>query len=518
MQYLTPVNTRASHGFSLPFLVPIFGGSLGLLVFVAGMLAVAFGFLTHLESLPLQNWDETRNAQNVQSMLTTGDWWVIRMDGNPDLWNTKPPLLLWLQALFSKLLGPGLLALRLPSAFFAFALAWWMPWFTYRRLASVWMGWLAALMLVVSTGFNGFHVSRTGDFDAPLIACMIWSSAQWWLWCEDPRGHGSNKHLFGFVIASLFGFLFKGVAAFLFVPGWLIWAFLNKVSRVGFAKPQVWYAALCLLGVPLLYYAWKELVQPGYVEAVLQNEWLGRYSHVIEGHTGNFWFYWDWLFGSSAFPFSAILFPILLVLAFYKNRSQNAFAWFVWVVLSAYFLVISMGATKLFWYGAPLIPLLCLATAISLFGFCQEIQSRILVSFPLAFPFLAIVLLWFFWLPLWQKTLVRALDPYKGYGLQEQDQILNNLRWYQGRTDCDTIYIPHYGYVEGARWYNWVYEQRGGPKLYIKSFADANPGEVWAIPRVWVDSFALQWHWQQNRYLPVGDEVTLIYPFDSSHP
>jgi 4-amino-4-deoxy-L-arabinose transferase-like glycosyltransferase len=487
-------------------------------IFIAGMGFVAYGFCTHLEALPLQNWDETRNAQNVQNILSTGDWWVIRKDGEPDFWNTKPPLLLWIQAALSMLLGPGLLALRLPSALFSFFLASWLPLVSFKRLGSVWPGWFAALLLVVANGFNGFHVSRTGDFDAPVIACMVWSAAQWWIWVCNPTDGSGNRYLKRFVLGMTLAFLFKGVVAFMFAPGMLIWMLMRSSSRKALGQKPVWIAAFSLLMVAFAYYLLRELAQPGYVAAVWDNEWFGRYGHAIEGHREGFWFYWDWLFVHGYFPLAIMIFPAILFIKFYTKENQRSFAFFVFLIAAQYFIIISWGETKLFWYAAPIIPLLCFVAALSWVSFWDVIQGKTFPSLPDSLPLLAIFAFWLVWQPLGQKTVQLALDPIRGYGLMHHDEILNNLRWYQGRKDCKTVFIPHYGYVEGAKWYNWVYERRGGPKLMIKSFSDAKAGEVWAIPRVWADSFSLRWHWQFNRYLPQGEEVLLLSPTDTLIP
>lgn len=512
MKTTTPLLSQPSR------LNSIFGGPLGTVLFVAGMACVGYGFLTHLESLPLQNWDETRNAQNVQNILTSGDWWVIRIDGKPDMWNTKPPLLLCIQAALSMFLGPGLLALRLPSALFSFLLASWLPLFTHKRLGSVWSGWLAALLLVVASGFNGFHVSRTGDFDAPLIACLVWSSAQWWLWCSNSNDAYGNRYLKRFVLGMVLAFFFKGIVAFMFAPALLIWALLHPSSRKALGQRPVWLASLCLLMVAVSYYVLRNLAQPGYVAAVSKNEWFGRYGHAIENHKEDFWFYWNWLFERGSFSLSQLVLPAILFVSFYSEKKEKSFGFFLLLIAVQYFLVISWGETKLFWYAAPLIPLLCIMVGLSWMFFWKEIQRNSFAVLPPGIPLLAIVAFWTVWNPCWQRTVQRALDPIQAYGLMKHDEILDNLRWYQGRKDCKTLFIPHYGYVEGARWYNWVYERRGGPKLVIKSFSDAQAGEVWAIPRVWVDSFALRWHWHQNRYLPQGDEVQLLSPNDSLAP
>ncbi|MBJ6109715.1 hypothetical protein JAO73_11875 [Hymenobacter sp. BT523] len=77
-------------------------------------------------------WDEARLAVNATEILQSGDWLITRYDGQPDLWNTKPPLFIWLQA-----------------------------------------------------GFNGTHVARFGDYDAVLTLALTATALQWYRYAHD---------------------------------------------------------------------------------------------------------------------------------------------------------------------------------------------------------------------------------------------------------------------------------------------------------------------------------------------
>src|SRR5690606_35013342 len=89
------------------------------LVFIILLVIVYFPIFGHLDTFPVKWWDEARNATNAYEMYRTGNWIVATYDYTPDMWNTKPPLLIWIQVFFFKMLGPTVLAIRLPSAFAA---------------------------------------------------------------------------------------------------------------------------------------------------------------------------------------------------------------------------------------------------------------------------------------------------------------------------------------------------------------------------------------------------------------
>src|ERR1051325_2737602 len=92
-----------------PFKNPL---PLGILLVVI----ISFPLFLNLDVLAIRTFDEARNTVNAYEMYRNGNYLISHFDGAPYLWNTKPPLLIWLQVLFMKILGPGELALRLPSA------------------------------------------------------------------------------------------------------------------------------------------------------------------------------------------------------------------------------------------------------------------------------------------------------------------------------------------------------------------------------------------------------------------
>lgn len=67
----------------------------GIIVLLAMIAVPLFG---HLDTLPLRLWDESRLAINAYEMMKDGDLIVTHFNGQPDMWNTKPPLMIWCQA------------------------------------------------------------------------------------------------------------------------------------------------------------------------------------------------------------------------------------------------------------------------------------------------------------------------------------------------------------------------------------------------------------------------------------
>src|SRR3989344_4807003 len=79
-------------------------------------LLLYFVFFQHLDSFHIRNWDESMFAVNAYEMIQNNNYIVPYYKNLPDMWNSKPPLQLWVQIFFIKLLGYNELAIRLPSA------------------------------------------------------------------------------------------------------------------------------------------------------------------------------------------------------------------------------------------------------------------------------------------------------------------------------------------------------------------------------------------------------------------
>lgn len=87
--------------------------------YVLALLLIGIPLFQYLDYLPVRVWDESRTAVNAYEMYQHGNYLVPTYNEEPDMWNTKPPLMVWLQVFSMKLLGTNEFSLRLPSAFAA---------------------------------------------------------------------------------------------------------------------------------------------------------------------------------------------------------------------------------------------------------------------------------------------------------------------------------------------------------------------------------------------------------------
>jgi 4-amino-4-deoxy-L-arabinose transferase-like glycosyltransferase len=152
------------------------------------VLLVLFPIFGNLNVQPIRIWDESRLAINAYQMCQDNDWIVTHYwDNHPDMWNTKPPLLIWCQVFFMKLLGIGELAMRLPSAIAAFLTCLVLLILSIRYLKDFMFGFIAVLVLITTYGYINAHAVRTGDYDSLLTFFTTISAIAFFAYTENRR-------------------------------------------------------------------------------------------------------------------------------------------------------------------------------------------------------------------------------------------------------------------------------------------------------------------------------------------
>lgn len=332
---------------------------------------IYFPIFGHLESLPIRMYDEARLAQNAYEMRNDGDFIVTHYDGQPEMWNTKPPLMIWMQVLSMKIFGVGELAIRFPSAVAAFLTCMLILYFSIRYLKDFWFGFIAVVVLITSVGYMNIHAARTGDYDALLTLFTTLYSLCFFIYVEE----GKQKYLFYTFIAITLAVLTKGIAGLFFVPILLGYSFVRHKALDVLKSKQFYYG----LGVFILfvfgYYLLREYYNTGYLKAVWDNEMAGRYFVTNEGHKEDFWFYYRMLVNYHLIYWYLFVPCGVLVGVFHKNNLYRKLAWYSIAIIIFYFLLISMGQTRLEWYTVPLYPFLALIIAMFIhliFSFINE--------------------------------------------------------------------------------------------------------------------------------------------------
>ena len=338
---------------------------------VALLLVVASLFLLlHLDSHTLYTWDEATNALQVLEMEENGNYLRRHFLGRPDTWETKPPLLTWLQVGFTKLLGAGELAIRLPSALAALLTVLGIWWFLTRYFRLPLAGLLAGLATVGASGYATTHVARSGDHDALLIFWLLGGALAFYRYLTHlDRGKGAARWLLLFGICFTAGIYTKSIAGLFFAPGILLGTLVLGKILVPLRDWRFYAIALGSVGLVALYYVLNERATPGYWQLVWENELFPRFNNTAttynynelphRGHYLELLFTKDWLW------FSWLLPVALIVLFWQAERATQRFAGYLLVIAATFLLVISNG-TYNSWYHAPVLRLLSIPFGIGL--------------------------------------------------------------------------------------------------------------------------------------------------------
>lgn len=338
---------------------------------VLPVLPVAYYALFHrLGSLPVQMWDESRLAVNAVEMARNGNWLVTTYAGQPDLWNTKPPLLIWLQALFFRLLGPTELTLRLPSAIAGLATVGLVGRFAYRHLGGTPAAVFGTLVLLTSDGYVDLHVTRTGDYDALLVLWVTGYILAFFRYLHQ----GSPQYLYWTAVGLALALLTKGVAGALPLPGLLLYAVWQKKLSWLLQQRRLYVSAAAVVAAAGSYYLSRELANPGYLRAVYENELGGRLLKVLEEHEHPWYWYAQAIANQKFVPWLYFL-PVGFLLSWQiqKNSGARAFTGLAACFVSTYLLLISLSKTKLYWYDAPLYPMAALVVGLGLAMLLQAV-------------------------------------------------------------------------------------------------------------------------------------------------
>lgn len=337
-----------------------------ILVFLLFGVLCYFPLFFHLDQLPLKLYDEARLAVNAADVLEGGDWLVTQFNGEPDMWNTKPPLMIWLQAICLQVFGYHFWSIRLPAALAALLTVFLLLYYFIRYHQRPILAYFSAFLLITTPGYICEHVSRTGDYDALVILFLTSQVLFFARYLQAVGPTGQRKYMWLCTLSITLAVMTKGIIGLVFLPALLFFVLIQKKIWPLLMNKHTWLGIGFFLMVVVSYYLGREQVNPGYIQAVLNNEVTGRYLTVLEKNSAAADFYIRHLWNSH-FTYWLFFLPLGIVL-FIKKRKDAVFPLLQLVVITIvfYLLIISFAQTKLEWYDAPLFPLLSILVAFGL--------------------------------------------------------------------------------------------------------------------------------------------------------
>ncbi len=334
--------------------------SAGILV-LAAMVALAF----FLDLGRPAFWDpgESRYAETVREMMTTGNW--IRPTLDFTRYYDKPPGFFWLVAAAFRLLGQNEWAARVPSALAAVATIVMVVAFAWTRI-----GWRAALGTgaILTTTIQYVVLGRSVRMDMLLTLLTTATLLQAFrLLGERPaagttRGEGTSWPLY---VCPALGILIKGPVAML-LPLMILATFL-MATRTAFRWERVRPGAIAILALVGLaaWYVALAVYAPDYLWTFLVQHNLGRFlGRALAGHREPIWFY-CWILPLTFLPWTLFL-PDGLRYAYRRARRGDRLSAYLLLWCLVPFVFFSLSRAKLATYLLPIFPALALLVAVYL--------------------------------------------------------------------------------------------------------------------------------------------------------
>ncbi len=413
----------------------------------------------HLDTLPIRIWDESRSAMNAYEMFHDKDYIVTHFEGKPDMWNTKPPLLIWAQVFFMKLIGANELSVRLPSAIAAFLTCIVLLFFSVRYIKEFWLGFIAIIVLITSSGYINIHATRTGDYDALLAFFTTMSGLFFFVFMETKN----NKYIYLFFLSITLAVLTKSIMGVMFVPAMVIYALWQK-QFLSLLKNKHFYAGLISFLIIIAGYYWiREIRNPGYIAAVQLNELGGRYLNVIESHKCGFWYYYT---NFIDFQLSKwyLLVPCGLVIGLlHKDPKIKKITLFAALMILTYFMIISTAQTKLEWYDVPMYPFIALLIAIFVFYIFNLLKQINWTTFNLSSNYIvSFIFLFLLSITPYRRILDKTYFPQENSWDKDFYEIGYFLKdAVKGKQDVDHYFLLYSGYSAQNLFYLGILHDKG---------------------------------------------------------
>lgn len=306
----------------------------------------------------LVDWDEARQGVNAFEMYKTNNLIYTTFEFQPEHWNTKPPLLIWLQYICMHIFSSFEVAVRFPTVCSIILMGIGLIWL-FNKIGRIYTGFFAAVICLCCDTLTYFHCFRSGDYDGMMISFMMLYLTCFFVYAKTNK----QKYLILFFVFLILDTMTKGIQSLIPLPALAAYLLITKRFVIELKNKNVYIFSAIFLLIVLGYYFIRERFDNGYIQSVLDNEVFGRYSSAIEGHNGTKTYYWN-LIKNDNFIFGIILFPLAVLLNYLlKNKDCKQITSFFLLNILFYFAVITLGQTKLPWYYFPILPMIAVMIA-----------------------------------------------------------------------------------------------------------------------------------------------------------
>jgi 4-amino-4-deoxy-L-arabinose transferase-like glycosyltransferase len=365
-----------------------------ILLFIFSLLSISYH--------NLQEWDEARNGVNAYEMYHNGDYINFYYNNEIDTWNAKPPLMIWLIVCSYNLFGFNEFALRLPSLISAILLLI-IFYKTIRLFENESIALLSCIILYSTKAILGNHIGLTGDFDALLILFLASSSYYFLSYFE--RQNKSAIYLFAIILG--FAFYTKGTAAFVFLPGMLIYLTVRKKIITAFKDKNCWLALLINMAIIcswiiLVLTFGKTSIQSHYgssnsLETLFVHDTIKRFSDSSFGeiHEKKYFFFfevldtrmniWNYVFYLVVFGGIYSILKRRESLKDLINIEKNSLVLFSICIIIPLSLFLTFATSKHSWYLAPVFMFVAYLTAKGVVYYAITKRFKLIITCVIAF-------------------------------------------------------------------------------------------------------------------------------------
>jgi 4-amino-4-deoxy-L-arabinose transferase-like glycosyltransferase len=411
-----------------------------------------------IDTYHLRWWDESMFAVNTYEMANNGHFFSLYFNGVPDISNSKPPLTVWVQIVFIKLLGYNEMALRLPSAIAATLSIIMLFVFTQRRFGWV-FAWLSALVLLTSQAFIGFHSARTADSDSLLTLFILAANIYFFKYLEEEK----PVRIFLFFLFISLGFCTKLYASLLFIPAYIIILIHHKKFKRFVFNRFFWLGSILLLIAAASVILLRNIGSPGYLHEAFFKD-AGRIFRVIEGHRHTWEYYIDNLiFTRYSFWFMIMILGSVLII-FNRKESKDRFFVDTLLLICSYFAIISISITKLEWYDIPLYPYFAIVSAYAI-KTILEIRIDVATLNRVTILTLVIIFIYPYWL-MFRKSQANII-PTAENKLEANERFL--FARSNEKSNLDGLKIYHNTWEGGLLFYKYKFAEKGEKILLVRT-------------------------------------------------
>ncbi len=332
------------------------------------LLAFSTIFFINLGQGPLWAADEQTYSQWAYHMVRSGDYVTPYAFGGLAVWVGKPPLFIWLVSLAYQAFGVSNFATRIWSPIFG-SLTLVLVFFLGKKLYNNFVGFGSALVLGTFSIFYSF--ARHAMTDVPFVFFTV---ASVYFFVLSEKTERTTRYV---VLGGLFfglALLTKQVEALLIplvVFGYLV--ITKRSVRFVFTRHFTFFWAVGFLVLsPWLIYMFLSFGSNFWHWFVVYCGFMRTVS-PIEGHVGNYFFYFDYLAKSEVVW--AILLPFAAGLCMFNavvKRVKADVLILVWMLIVL--LVFTFAQTKLSWYILPALPAFAIAIGSLLYQISERIQ------------------------------------------------------------------------------------------------------------------------------------------------